>query len=288
MIQEFLKNLMAILFVFAFVCGKAQITNIYSPDSSLVLKKLYVGAIQATNFSIDSLYVENWTGFRVGANAAYTINRIFSLNTFFSTDQNSDGYSGTINSFVFETRLGKKFLWVNGFGPQVSAWFHRPPPVSFAGHFEPWTKAQLPGGALSSRFEIGVTNKVVGSVARKNNQGEFHLGFNHKQKFLTSVWVNQNQDSWGGAITLNLEKISTTAFLNQTHLGYFAWITLPQDWGTYLDVGFDYRQKEIPRGEFGVLKSYKIKNYKLGGVIGGGYSYEQRAIRGYLTIALSD
>jgi hypothetical protein len=282
------EKCIAILFLFISMCVSAQITNIYGPDSSFVLKRLYAGMIQATNFSVDSLSVNNWTGFRAGANVTYSINKTFGLNAFFAMDQNSDGVSGTVNSFVFETRLGKKFLWVNGLGPQVSAWFHRPPPVSFTGHFEPWTKAQLPGGALSSRFEIGVTNKVVGSIARKNNQAEFHLGFNYKQKFLTSVWINQNQDSWGGAITLNLKKISTTAFLDQNHLGYFAWITLPKDWGVYLDIGFEYTEKEIPRGEFGVLKSYKIKNYKLGGIIGGGYSYEQRAVRGYLTIALSD
>lgn len=276
------------LFVFATVRISAQITNIQNSDSSFTIHEVYAGVIEAVNFSVDSISAKNWTGFRVGSNATYTMSKVFSLNAFFALDQNSDGYSGTINSFVLKTRLGKNFVWTNGLGAQVSALFHRPKPASFSGHFEPWVKAQIPGGAPLTRFEIGSTNKLVGSITRRNNQGEFHIGFNRNQKVLTSVWVNTDRSVWGGAVTLNLPKISTLVSLNQDHFGYFAWITLPKDWGTYLDFGFDYKQRTVPRGELGLLKSYKVTSHKLAGVVGAGYSHEQRAVRGYFTLALSD
>ncbi len=279
---------MAMLFVFATVRLSAQITNMYSADSSLAIHQLYVGAVESINFSVDSMSTQNWTGLRVGSNATYTMNKVFSINAFFALDQNSDGYLGTINSFVLKTRIGKNFVWTNGVGAQVSALFHRPIPPSFSGHFEPWVKRQIPGVGFLTRFEVGSTNKLVGSIAQRNNQGEFHLGFNRKQKFLTSVWVNTDRSMWGGAVTLQMSKISTVLLVDQTHLGYFAWVTLPKDWGTYLDFGFDYKQRMIPRAEVGFLKSYKVTSYKLAGVVGMGYSYEQRAVRGYLTIALSD
>lgn len=268
------------------MCTSAQITNIQNSDSSLTIHQLYVGTVQSTNFSIDSISAKNWTGFRVGSHATYTMSKVFSLNAFFALDQNSDGYSGTIHSFVLKTRLGKNFVWTNGLGAQVSALFHRPIPTST--QFEPWVKARIPGGTVLSRFEIGSTNKVVGSIARRNNQGEFHIGFNRKQKFLTSVWINTDRSVWGGALTLELRKISTVLLVDQDYLGYFAWVTLPKDWGVYLDFGFDYRERKVPRAESGILKSYKVRSHKIAGFIGAGYSYEQRAVRCYLTLALSD
>jgi len=285
-----MKHLISmVLFVFLACVAQAQITNIVSVDSSLVVNQLYAGALQATNFSTDSISASPWTGVRLGGRATYAISPKWKAQSFFVLDQNSSNESGTIQSFVVLTQVTDKLLVSNGFGPQVGTFLHRPLPPTAFGQFEPWTKAQVPGGGFVSRVSYQFEKFGLQSSVRYAENPEYHFGFTTK-KLQASGWYQEN-GVWGGAVSFSGDRLFTTTLVNQSHIGQFFVISFGEKlknlkW--YGDIGYSHEFDEVSRAETGILKSFSIHGYPLSGLFGCGYSYEQRAVRGYLMINLSD
>ena len=261
-------------------------------DSTFAVKKLYVGLLPATSFSVDSFHVSKWASARVGAWGMLNLSKKFDVQSWVAYQVETSGTEYALTAFWADYKPDSS--WKISFGnlPTPIAEF-RPHPVSGDGQFETWTEALLPGVSTGAK------------VAFTHDKFETKLGasFTNKGKFLASGKLTVGQigvggfvgegDVYGGTIVWDAKHFYTIAVITDKNIGNFLSIRLGNDWCLYSDAGIErpesvagethsYNCKKLVRGEWGIIKNFSVKDWS--GLLALGYAYEARTINAYLFV----
>lgn len=281
------KLFVMIAFVAMSMTSFAQIENIkMTSDSSLVIDKVYVGALGMTSFATDSLHVSNYANLRVGAIAHWNMTSWLTLNTYYMYQAETEN-SLVLNQFSFKIAPCKK--WDIQFGQMASiSTQQRPHPVSAGGQFETWTEAQIPGGGLGIKSTYAPNKNLsfgVGVVARQQ-QAEYHANFSYK-KLTLSGYYGIAQQKGGMTLTYTGSNASTTLVWKQDKVianMFGCNLSTKYNILMYSDIGYDLETKKLVHGEWGIYKIFTSKYVSVLPCVG--YNYETKMIRGYVFIFL--
>lgn len=264
---------------------RAQIEDIaLGSDSSFVLDRVYAGILGANNFSIDSVYRSGFSNVRVGVSTKLRLTKVASIVAFMAEDMSTSGNSIGGTGFFLKLYLSKSLYLALGQGPQVGTFLHRAHPATAGGQFETFTHRSIPGAAPGARLvkTIGKTD-ILASVAAVDGRAEGNLGASFAG-FAGNVWWNE-KGAWGSAMTYK-SKLSKTILVIRDDLwaSTFAY-NLPNKYILYTDAGITTENYSVVRAEFGMLRTFEAKKY-VKGLVGLGYAYELRCVRGYIFVTL--
>lgn len=265
------------------VFGQIENINI-TKDSSLVIEKLYVGAVGKTLFSIDSVSVANYGHIRLGVAVRWDITKWLSLNSYYMYQIETQTSWG-LNQFSLKFRPCKKWSIELGQMGTISTQ-QRPHPVSGAGQFETWTEAQIPGGALGIKTAY-TPNKNLSfgvGVAVRSKQPEYHANISYKKLTLSGYYGAADQ-KFGMAFSYSGNNVWTTVVWKQDRVianRFGCKLSKKHNICLYSDFGYDFGQQKIARGEAGIYKAFIGKYWTVLPAVG--YNYQERAIRGYLFV----
>jgi hypothetical protein len=262
----------------------AQIENIkMTNDSSLVIEKVYVGALGMTSFSTDSVYVSNYVNLRVGAIATWHMTNWLTLNSYYMYQAETDKFWG-LNQFSLKIAPCKKWSLQIGHMATLSTQ-QRPHPVSEGGQFETWTEAQIPGSGLGAKTSYQPNKNLsfgIGVVSRKQ-QPEYHANVRFKKLTLSGYYgIDQKA---GAALSYTGSKVWSTLVWKQDKVianMFGCKISSKHNIMIYTDMGYDLETKKLVRGEWGIYKVFTAKHFNVLPCVG--YNYESRTIKGYLFI----
>lgn len=264
-----------------------QIENIkMTSDSSLVLDKVYIGALGMSGFSTDSAHVSGYVNLRVGAIIHWDIVKWLTLNAFYMYQAETKNSWG-LNQFSVKIAPCKKWNIQIGNMASISTQ-QRPHPVSAGGQFETWTEAQIPGGGLGAKTTYSPNKNLsfgLGVVARQL-QPEYHANINYK-KLTLSGYYGTNDQKAGMAFTYAGNNAWTTLVWKQDKLianTFGCKLSNKYNILMYSNIGYDLETKDLVSGEWGVYVNFTAKHCSVLPCIG--YNYETRTVRGYLFIHL--
>lgn len=279
------RNFLVVILLLVLPVAKAQIENIrLVDDSTLVLDRVYAGVLGANNFSIDSIYRTGFVGFRVGASAKLRVTKAVSVVSFIAEDITSAGNSIGGTGFFVRVQPDTSFYMAIGHGPQVSTFLQRPHPATAGGQFETFTHRAIPGPGPGVRLvkTIKKTSLLAG-VVMINGAPEYQLGISHAG-LQASVW-QQGDSLWGTAVTYESDRMKTILVVRDDLVANVVTYNLPNKYILYVDAGMTTDNYTVVRAEAGVLRTFQAKSY-IKGLLGLGYSYELRSVRGYIFVTL--
>jgi len=258
-------------------------------DNSLVIDNIYAGMLGGTLFSIDSLNATGFTGVRFGAMATYKPLDWLSFTSWglVQLDPGLDPWS--LQQFLMTIRPTKK--WSLQFGSMATIPTEmRPLPVSAAGQFETWSQSQIPGGAIGFKTKYQLTDnwEFAGGVAFRSGDPEYSARVTYK-KIQISGWYStcDSISASGVAASVVHGRLSSTFVYKPDHtiadVIVFK-VSKKHDVSIYSDMGYSFAEKELVRGEWGLLKSFDSQ--WINGLFGLGYRHEARSIAGYLFVHL--
>lgn len=273
-----MKNIIlsTIFIILSALSMKAQI-SLSSDNCKVEVPRIYIGALNANIFSVDSLSVNPFISVRVGGQAFWHISDKFHIESYLVNET-----AGKDNKLI--TSFGLKFDISNNSYIRIgkiatpTTFTFRPHPVSADAQFETWTHGSLPGGGIGVQLNFYKTN--IG-VYNKNDAAEFHIS-QEVGKFSASGWYSEN--THGIAASYSGDKISTTMFYKnnvEEILGNFFSYGI-KEVVLYSDFGYSISSNDIVRLEIGLLKPFEVKFMK--GLIGFGGDYKTRSINGYLQL----
>lgn len=283
-----MRSLTVVAIVVIMLCNAVafgQIENInVTKDSSLVIEKLYVGAVGKTIFSTDSMSVANCGHIRLGVAVRWDMSPWLSLNTYYMYQVETQNSWG-LGQFSLKVKPCKK--WTIEFGQMATiSTQQRPHPVSGAGQFETWTEAQIPGSALGIKTTYAPNKNLsfgVG-IAVRSKQPEYHANVSYKKLTLSGYYGAADQ-KFGMAFSYSGTNVWTTIVWKQDKViadRFGCKLSKKHNICLYSDFGYDFEQQKIARGEAGIYKVFAGKHWSVLPVLG--YNYQERAIRGYLFV----
>jgi len=277
------KIIVAAFFAFISVTAFAQIENI-KIDNEVTINQLYAGALSWNSFSVDSLSATNTTNVRIGALATWRPSAFFAVKAMTVYDR-SNKVDWAMNQYSVILNPAKALtLTLGNMGTLVTE--QRPLPTSAGGQFETWTESKIPGMALCAKASYKATNDLTigAAVAKRNGQPEYQAKVGYK-KIVASAFYNEGDKKVGTALTATVGKISNVFVWRQDNLvSNFFQLDLGHNYSFVSDTGYDLVKKDLVRGEWGFIKSYKGKH--LGGLFAITYCHEVRGVNGYLFIHL--
>lgn len=264
-----------------------QIENIkMGKDSAISIDKIYVGILGINRFSVKSLETTQGMQFRIGAKATYAFNKMLSLRSYV-VYQNEVNSEFTLNSFSLAFTPSSKFTLEVGKMATLSTQ-QRPHPVSGAGHFETWSEAQIPGGALGAKMTIAPVKDFsfgVG-VAVREKQPEYHANVSFK-KLTLSGYYGMHDKKAGAALSYTGKMVWSTLVWKQDNVVanmFGCTISQKHHISIYSDMGYDLKTNKLVRSEWGIYTSWQASKLTL--LPGIGYNNDDKTIRGYLFIYL--
>lgn len=164
----------------------------------------------------------------------------------------------------------------------------RPHPVSGNGQFETWSQSQIPGGGLGIKAKYQCTKdfELASGVVFRGTMPEYSARLIYK-KFQLTGWYSTLDSTLGVAATVDIGRVfSTLVYRHDQTIADVLVITLSKKQGIklYSDMGYSFVEKDLVRGEWGVLKGFDSK--WIDGLIGLGYQYESKSIAAYLFVHL--
>jgi len=266
-------------------------------DDSFAVDNFYFGGLYSVNFFTEKLDAVRTYSVRAGVMAHWDITKNITVKSYGVYDR-SNGVDCVIGSFsLFLQSKNKKFNLEFG---QMStpATEIRPLPPTADGHFETWTEAQMPGGAIGAKvgYNASFGSIKIGVASRKNPEYSFHLNTQIKGSTFNLVGVlgGEKKDNYLVGLTHKVGKLYQVAVFKQQYnfetssseqvVGYLGnyELSAKMKLNVYLDAGYNLNTKDIPRLEGGLIKNFSSKH--LGGLLALGYSHEIKAIKGYIFI----
>lgn len=125
-----------------------------------------------------------------------------------------------------------------------------------------------------------------GGVAVRDNKPEYH-GKVKVKKFTLSGYYRESENNGGMALTYAGEKIYNTCVWKNEEIisNIFVWeLFSKKNISFYADMGYDFLQKNLVRGDWGFLKNFSSKYAK--GLLGLGYQHETNTVNGYIFVHL--
>lgn len=279
----------------------------------------YVGGLFITNFPLDSITSTYESGsIRFGTKAGWDISEHFSIGGWGVYDR-FEGEDLIIGDLTGTWNITSNLALKAGY-TETPMTLLRPHPVSDFGHFEPWTYAQLPGGALGGRIEFGRTGKLIAGASLKNGGVDYQFGaIPDTEGGKLGMMFSFNSGDKNFAMAASLSELEFPRGITVTCIAYMEYITLydslldqksqsglfisasfgdKKSISIYSDFGVEDRyvskmsnpddvdfKTEIVRGEWGAIKSFQnIGETKLSGLFGLGYRMEDNSIKGYLMV----
>jgi len=270
---------------------------VVTDDNSFVVDNFYLGTLNSVNFSTEKLDEISTYSVRLGAMAHWDITKDITVKSYGAYDR-SNGVDCVIGSFsLFLQSKNKKFNLE--FGRMATpATEIRPLPPTADGHFETWTEALMPGGAIGAKigYNTDFGSIKIGVASRKNPEYSFHLNTQIKGSPFNLVGVlgGEKKDNYLVGLTHKVGKLYQVAVFKQQYnfetlsseqvVGYFGnyELSVKMKLNVYLDAGYNLNTQDIPRLEGGLIKNFSSKH--LGGLLALGYSHEIKAIKGYIFI----
>lgn len=280
----------------------------------------YVGGLFITNFPLDSISSTYESGsIRFGAKAGWSISETFAVDGWGVYDR-FEGEDLLIGDLTGTWNITTELALKAGYTATPMTLL-RPHPVSDFGHFEPWTYAQLPGGALGGRLEFGRTGKLIAGASLKDGGVDYQFGsIPDTEGGKLGIMFSYNSGNKNFAMAGSLSEVEfpgvTISFItyleiitlydslldqkSQSGLFISASFGNKKSLSIYSDFGVEdsYVSKEsnpsdvdfkteIVRGEWGAIKSFQnIGESKLSGLFGLGYQLEGNFVKGYLMVYL--
>jgi hypothetical protein len=284
--RKYEKIISMLIAVLMFCVGHAQLTI----DSTQAFKaEGYVGILIGPKIGVDSGKISAFGTLRAGANVYWTPQTLKWF-SFFGVGAIEVDQSKTITPLYL---IGTKFiihkhvvLTLGKIGTPMTEL--RPLPNSGAGQFEPWTKRQILPSALGGKTTFIINDKssiVVGGFWR-GTDASVELGA--KTRFVqVAGYYMVKSHMFGAAAAITTKWVSETMVYNyKSNFAFVTNISVPKTAGLvlYSDIGFSSTDWRWIRGEWGVLKTFKIKFVK--GLVGVGYAHENKGVWGYLQVNL--
>ena len=282
-----MKNIVLVLILmFGFFIGSAQITI----DSSAVFKaEGYAGVLIGPRIGVDSGKVSAFGTLRIGANVYWAPQTAKWFSLFGVGAMEVDQLRNITPLYL----IGAKFtlhknvvLTVGKIGTPMTEL--RPLPNTSAGQFEPWSKRQILPSAIGGKttFIINSNSSIVVGGFWRSTDASVELGAKTRFVQLDAYYMVKSH-TFGAAGALTTKYVNETAVYNyKNNFASITTIPIPKTGGLllYSDIGFSAINWKLIRGEWGVLKVFKIKIVK--GIVGVGYAHENKGIWGYLQISL--
>ena len=280
------RNFLSVSLFTTLSVASAQIENVsLGNDSSFVLDRVYAGVLGANNFSIDSVYRTGFVGFRVGASARLRVSKAVSVVSFIAEDMTNIGNSIGGSGFLVRAQMDTSLYLAIGFGPQVSTFLQRPHPATAGGQFETFTHRAIPGPGPGARLVKRVKKTdLLASVAMIGGAPEYQVGMS-VGSLQASGWY-QGSHSWGTAVTHVTKRTKTILVVRNDLWANMFTVSIPNsNYILYSDAGVTVDDYQVVRAEGGILRTFKAKKY-VQGLLGLGYAYELRSVRGYIFVTL--
>lgn len=265
-------------YILLIICaGIANIAIAQTDSTRIVVDYRYVGILASGNGYTESFRIEPGASVRVGGGLSYYPHKTIRIQSWGFADYNGETFSKNI-MFGVHYLPGKNVAVSLGNIPTLTAGM-RPVPATAWGHFEPWTSAQLPGTApgFTMKYSFGGSDIGLGAYYRLRNP-EFHGRM--KIGSILAVGYYNVSNTWGASVGILRDKFTLKAMVTDSLAGVLTIISLyhKEEISMYLDAGMN--RNHVVRAELGVFKSFERKPF--GGLVGVGYSYEIRAVKGYL------
>ncbi|MFA5023756.1 MAG: hypothetical protein WC523_02240 [Patescibacteria group bacterium] len=248
-----------------------------------------------SNLSIDSLHATCAAGARLAGAAVWQPYNWFALKTVvvFDAEINNGSWSMSQFSAIFNP-VKNVTITIGNMCTLVTE--QRPSPASAAGQFETWAMAQIPGIALCAKVSWQIhKNWSIGiGVAQRNDHPEYQANLKFKRAVVSAFYDRWNE-SFGAVFTADIWRFSETFVWRQKDNVSFHGQPLlnacivantltfsigpKKDWCLYSDFGYDLRTNQLIRCEVGALKEFHV--WKLKGLLGPGYCYEDRGVKLY-------
>jgi len=261
----------------------AQIENIATGDSSVVINLAYAGLLSQTNFSYDSLSSTNLASLAAGFQATYQPAQWFSLIAINGYGINEKSKVSTFARFWGKAKYEDMQIEFGLAGALSTE--SRPLFITSAGQFESWTEGTIPGGGLGIKLKYNIGKNYIGlGVVERNNLPEYHLRYSSKQ-WKVSLYYPQYSKKFGGSVRFDGESFcNVIAFSAGQTVGNYSSIKIgsSQDIEIYFDLGHSIATEQLVKLEVGLLK--KITSPILKGAIGLAYDNHSRAVIGYLFV----
>lgn len=282
-----MKKLMSIIAIMVIsVITFGQITDIKVNDQ-ITIDKVYAGSLSGTMFSTDSLSATGFTGIRLGAMATYKPASWVSFSSWAMVQVDGGATPWSLQQFYMTVNPSKKLTLQIGSMASIPT-EQRPHPVSGNGQFETWSESQIPGGGLGAKvkYQFNSNFQLAGGVVVRKGLPEYSGRITYK-KVQLSGWHSVCDTTYGAAMTVNLSRVYSTFVWKQDQtIADVLVIKLSKkhDISLYSDMGYSFVEKDLVRGEWGLLKSFDSKWVK--GLFGLGYRHETKSIAGYLFVHL--
>ncbi len=281
--------LMSAIIILGSLTTNAQLENVLaSPDSTVVLDKVYAGILGATNYDCGNDTTTVYVGFRAGVAAHWDIGKKLTVKTFAAGEY--DFVSATsfgLHAIWLQYRPGKKWAIETGKGPTLAAQQHRPHPASAGGQFETWTQAQLPGVAYTLNLKFIPSDKMLfgAGMSVRDNMPEYQVTGTYKRLALTGYYQAATNTACA-AMTYDGKWLYSTSFVKTDAIGNFSSLTLSskQQLYFYTVLGYDTKNKTMVMCANGFYKSFSTKYVK--GSLALGYNTVNQQISAYTLISL--
>lgn len=268
------------------ICSFAQITDIKVSDE-VKIDRIYAGSLSGTMFHTDSLYATGFTGIRLGAMGTYRPANWISFSSWalVQLDGGSDPWS--LQQYWMTLNPTSKLSLTIGSMASIPTEM-RPHPVSAAGQFETWSQSQIPVGGLGIKAKYQFTKdfELASGVVLRGTMPEYSARLTYK-KFQVSAWYSTCDSTSGVAATVDIGRVFSTFVYKPDHtIADVLVIKLSKkhDISLYSDMGYSFVEKDLVRGEWGVLKGFDSK--WIDGLFGLGYHHEAKSIAAYLYVHL--
>lgn len=301
-----MKKLFAVIVLVSIsIVSFAQISNLYPftkelvktidgkdsivivKDSSLVIDRIYAGSLSGTIFHTDSLYATGFTGVRFGVMATYKPASWISFSSWAMVQVDGGSQSWSLQQYWMTLNPTSKLTLQIGSMASIPTEM-RPHPVSSDGQFEPFSPSQIPGGGLGIKAKYQFTKdfELASGVVFRGTMPEYSARLTYK-KVQVSGWYSTLDSTSGVAATVDIGRVFSTFVYkpDQTIANLLVIkVSKKHDISLYSDMGYSFVDKELVRGEWGMLKGFDSK--WIDGLIGLGYQYESKSIAAYLFVHL--
>jgi hypothetical protein len=232
----------------------------------------YAGVLTAAKFNADSGSLYKWASVRAGGILKITNKkRTLAINAWGIFHNENVGNPYTLSATYLTWNISKKWKLSGGHLPSATAEF-RPNPATGDGQFETFTEALLPGVRTGGKINYvsGITEvSVSGTVNSANNNNPMLAG---KIKFGdVSVGGSVEENNWSATAKFDTKHFTTIAVGTKVPKAGEA---LPKDYifsnffviktnrfDIYSDMGFNLNSGDRPRGEWGIIKNFKSKDF---------------------------
>ncbi|HEY1041388.1 MAG TPA: hypothetical protein VGE63_01545 [Candidatus Paceibacterota bacterium] len=252
----------------------AQIENVATKDSNLVISNIYAGLLAWTGYKLDTFSLPSAATVRVGSVLTWKTSQKLSIEVM-GVYEAGAGKPLVIAAGWMRYRPAKNWKVMAGYIPTPIS-EQRPFPLSPGGQFETWTMSQIPGGALGFKNTLILGKAtLVSGIVRRSAGFEYQLAGSYGP-LTTGLYYQPDSKSMGFATTLTTSKVYSLLVIKPTLIGNTSVLKVAKNLKIYNDCGFDLKEKKFLREVFGIFRPFTSKTFK--GLLSFSYSVTDNSL----------